>query len=114
MGSAALGMGQLEDVKRAFYVTQMPYTRPFHLHVLGVGALRRILPYICFSQSGLYEGIDISELEMPEQAMFAEQLDTAYNEYLDKVNMLKQEFDVVNNYRRFDPVKMTDIVSEQI
>jgi tRNA-guanine family transglycosylase len=60
MGSAALGMGQLEDVKRAFYVTQMPYTRPFHLHVLGVGALRRILPYICFSQSGLYEGIDIS------------------------------------------------------
>ena len=60
MGSAALGMGQLEDVKRAFYVTQMPFKRPFHLHVLGVGALRRILPYILFSQSGMYEGIDIS------------------------------------------------------
>ena len=60
MGSAALGMGQLEDVKRAFYVTQMPFTRPFHLHVLGVGALRRMLPYILFSQNGMYDGIDIS------------------------------------------------------
>ncbi|NBP02521.1 MAG: hypothetical protein EBU90_20860 [Proteobacteria bacterium] len=60
MGSAALGMGQLEDVKRAFYVTLMPFTRPFHLHVLGVGALRRMLPYILFSQTGLYDGIDIS------------------------------------------------------
>jgi len=60
MGSAALGMGQLEDVKRAFYVTLMPFKRPFHLHVLGVGALRRMLPYILFSQNGLYEGIDIS------------------------------------------------------
>ena len=60
MGSAALGMGQLEDVKRAFYVTGMPFERPFHLHVLGVGALRRMLPYLLFSQTGLYDGIEIS------------------------------------------------------
>jgi hypothetical protein len=60
MGSAALGMGPLEDVKRAFYVTSVPFDRPFHLHVLGVGALKRILPYLLFSQTGLYEGIDIS------------------------------------------------------
>jgi outer membrane protein assembly factor BamA len=76
-------------------------------------ASQRVLA-VLIKPNTMYEGIDISELEMPEQAMFAEQLDTAYNEYLDKVNMLKQEFDVVNNYRRFDPVKMTDIVSEQI
>jgi hypothetical protein len=60
MGSAALGMGQLEDVKRAFYVSLMPFPKPFHLHVLGVGALRRMLPYILFSQTGLYEDINIS------------------------------------------------------
>jgi len=60
MGSAALGMGPLEDVKRAFYVTAVPMQRPFHLHVLGVGALKRILPYLLFSQTGLYDGIDIS------------------------------------------------------
>lgn len=60
MGSAALGMGQLEDVKRAFYVTLLPFEKPFHLHVLGVGALRRMLPYLLFSQTGLYENIDIS------------------------------------------------------
>lgn len=60
MGSAALGMGPLEDVKRAFYATTVPFKKPFHLHVLGVGALKRILPYLLFSQTGLYEGIDIS------------------------------------------------------
>lgn len=60
MGSAALGMGPLEDVKRAFYATTVPFEKPFHLHVLGVGALKRILPYLLFSQTGLYEGIDIS------------------------------------------------------
>jgi hypothetical protein len=60
MGSAALGMGPLEDVKRAFYVTAVPFERPFHLHVLGVGALKRILPYLLFSQTGLYKDIDIS------------------------------------------------------
>ena len=60
MGSAALGMGPLEDVKRAFFVNAVPFERPFHLHVLGVGALKRILPYLLFSQTGLYDGIDIS------------------------------------------------------
>lgn len=60
MGSAALGMGQLEDVKRAFYVNLLPFNRPFHLHVLGVGALKRMLPYLLFSQTNLYENIAIS------------------------------------------------------
>jgi len=60
MGSAALGMGQFEDVKRAFYVSLMPFPKPFHLHILGVGALRRMLPYLLFSQTGLYEDINIS------------------------------------------------------
>ena len=60
MGSAALGMGPLEDVKRAFYVNAVPFEKPFHLHVLGVGALKRILPYLLFSQSGLYKDIEIS------------------------------------------------------
>jgi hypothetical protein len=60
MGSAALGMGQLEDVKRAFYVTKMPFEKPFHLHILGVGALRRMLPFILLKQNGIYENIDIS------------------------------------------------------
>lgn len=60
MGSAALGMGQLEDVKRAFYVNLLPFKRPFHLHILGVGALKRMLPYLLFSQTNLYEDINIS------------------------------------------------------
>ena len=60
MGSAALGMGPLEDVKRAYYATAMPFKKPFHLHILGVGALRRMLPYILFKQNNLLDDVFLS------------------------------------------------------
>lgn len=60
MGSAALGMGQLEDVKRAFYINLIPFSKPLHLHILGVGALKRMLPYLLFIQTGLYDNLTIS------------------------------------------------------
>lgn len=61
MGSAALGMGPLEDVKRAFYAKHLPFnTEGLHLHVLGVGSLKRLMPYLTFLQSGLYDGIKMS------------------------------------------------------
>lgn len=53
MGAAALGNGMLEDIKRAFYFTQLP-TDLKHLHLLGVGSLTRLLPTITFLQSGVY------------------------------------------------------------
>jgi hypothetical protein len=53
MGAAALGNGMLEDIKRAYYFTQLP-TDLNHLHLLGVGSLTRLLPTITFLQSGVY------------------------------------------------------------
>lgn len=61
MGSAALGMGTLEDIKRAFYIRQLPFDQSnIHMHVLGVGSLKRMLPYMLFTQSGYYDGLSLS------------------------------------------------------
>lgn len=54
MGGAALGVGQLEDVKKAFYFTQLPIDCK-HIHLLGVGSVSRMLPALVFCQTGVYE-----------------------------------------------------------
>jgi hypothetical protein len=59
MGAAALGTGTLEDIERAFIFSQLPVERS-HLHVLGVGASKRLLPYMVFLQNGMYEGVTMS------------------------------------------------------
>lgn len=63
MAGAALGTGPKEDVKRAFIASQIPLRNEegkLKLHVLGIGAIRRLLPYLIFSQNGLYEHVEIS------------------------------------------------------
>lgn len=63
MGAAALGTGPLEDVKRAFIASQVPLRNEenkLHLHILGVGSVRRLIPYLIFCQNGLYDHIEIS------------------------------------------------------
>lgn len=63
MGAAALGTGPLEDVKRAFIASQIPLRNKqgkLHLHILGVGSIRRLIPYLIFCQNGLYDHIEIS------------------------------------------------------
>jgi hypothetical protein len=61
MGAAALGKGTLEDIKRAFYFTQLPIdVKTKHLHLLGVGAVYRVIPNLIFYQNGVYDGTEIS------------------------------------------------------
>jgi hypothetical protein len=61
MGAAALGKGTLEDIKRAFYFTQLPIDlKENHMHLLGVGSIARLLPNLVFIQNGLYDGVKIS------------------------------------------------------
>lgn len=62
----------------------------------------------------MYEGIDITELEAPEQVMFLDEVNTAYATYLEALAKIQHEFDVTHNYRRFDPLKMTDVVREEV
>jgi hypothetical protein len=59
MGAAALGTGSLEDIERAFIFSQLPIEKT-HLHVLGVGSAKRMLPYMVFLQNGLYDGCTVS------------------------------------------------------
>lgn len=55
MGGAALGTGFLEDIKRAFYFRNLPIeTEHNYMHILGVGAVKRLIPYLIFRQSGYY------------------------------------------------------------
>ena len=59
MGAAALGPGQLEDIQRAFYFTQLPIETG-RLHLLGVGSAVRLIPNLIFAQAGIYGDTKIS------------------------------------------------------
>lgn len=59
MGAAALGTGTLEDIERAFIFSQLQIDVK-HLHVLGVGSVKRLYPYLVFQDSGLYKDITLS------------------------------------------------------
>ena len=62
----------------------------------------------------MYEGIDLTELEAPEQVMFLDAANVAYATYLEAMAQLQYDYDIVHNYRRFDPLKMTNIVHEEV
>ena len=64
---------------------------------------------VMVSPSTMYEGLDISELESADQAEFESLMSSAYNNYINEINTLKEEFDIKHSYRRFDPKKMTEI-----
>lgn len=55
-GAAALGQGKLEDVKRMWYLTKID--APAHIknvvHVLGLGAISRLLPLVALKMGGYF------------------------------------------------------------
>lgn len=59
MGSPALGFGVLEDIKKAFYFRELPIDVNT-MHILGVGAVSRMKPFIILAQNGMYEDLHIS------------------------------------------------------
>jgi hypothetical protein len=55
MGAAALGTGFLEDIERAAYAPHLPFQMDTpYFHILGVGSVRRLLPYLALIKSGYY------------------------------------------------------------
>lgn len=61
IGSPALGVGELEEVKKAFWFTQIPFDiKEKHLHMLGVGAMKRFVPTLVFVKSGLFKDTLVS------------------------------------------------------
>jgi hypothetical protein len=62
----------------------------------------------------MYEGIDISELQDEAQADMINEMNQAYDTYLQSMANIKDKFDVVHSFRRFNPLKMTNIIKEKI
>ena len=69
---------------------------------------------VMVSPNTMYEGIDISSLEPVDMALLEKDMDEAYTEYLNKINLIKDGYDLNHNYRRFDPTKMTEVVNESV
>lgn len=62
----------------------------------------------------MMQGIDISELNQEDQAAYAVYMSRLHDDYLDKIAALNKEYDVINRYRKFDPLKMTNVSEEYI
>jgi len=60
----------------------------------------------------MYEGIDVSALSDELQALFVAKMEDAKLRFLNECLAIKADFDVVNDYRRFDPNKMSNIKTE--
>ena len=78
----------------------------------GSASKRVLVPSVV--PNAMYEGTDISELNMSEQAMFTVRMQELHEAYVNSIKELTQEFDVNNRYRRFDPKLMSDVVKETI
>ncbi len=59
-------------------------------------------------------GVDISELNDEDQAMFAISMGAAHDAYLQRMIEIQDKYDVVHNFRQFDPVKMTNVKQEHV
>ena len=61
IGGASLGKGYLEEFKKCFYCSQLPIDlKRKHFHILGVGAVYKLLPILMFKLNGLYDNSLIS------------------------------------------------------
>lgn len=54
IGFAGLGYGELESIKAAFYLTQLPYKFK-SAHLLGIGSVKRLFPTIAFRSADKYD-----------------------------------------------------------
>lgn len=78
------------------------------------GAVSTRVVSILVSPNIMFEGIDITPLEPVEQAMYAVKMDEAYKVFLEAAALINDEFEMRNQYRRFDPAKMSGVVNEEI
>lgn len=62
----------------------------------------------------MYEGTDLSELDVEDQVMYCQELGRLKDAYVEAISALQAKYDLGNRYRRFDPTKMTNVVSEAV
>lgn len=83
------------------------YTKPD-----GAVSNRVFIPVI--TPNNMYEGTDVSELEDEQQVFYLAELANLHKEYLENVSKLNKMFDVNYKYRRFDPARMSEVITEDI
>ena len=59
--------------------------------------------------SNMLLGVDLTELESADVAMYAKTYSQLLDEFMASVAELNTEFDTHNRVRQFDPLKMTEI-----
>lgn len=64
--------------------------------------------------STMYEGTDMSPLEPVDLALYAKEYDGLHTEFLNSIARLNDKYDLNNQYRRFDPSKMSEVIAEHI
>ena len=78
----------------------------------GTASSRVIAPIVI--PNTMYEGTDLSELDVEDQVMYCQALGKLKDEFSTKVLALQAEMDILNRYRRFDPNKMTEVIMESV
>lgn len=69
--------------------------------------------YVCLSEpSDKYFGVDVSELDIEDQAVFYAKLSDMYDKLVEDTNTLMAEYDIKFKYRYFKPEQMSNIVKE--
>lgn len=59
MGAAALGAGELEEMEKAFILSQLQ-VETTNYHLLGVGSMSRLIPTLMLARGGVFDGKHIS------------------------------------------------------
>lgn len=82
----------------------------FNYNKEGTFSERVFIPLI--KPTDKYFGIDITELDLEDQALFAEEVFRLQDEQKAKINELMNKYDCNHKYRYFFPEKMTNVVVE--
>lgn len=61
-----------------------------------------------------YSGTDISELEAVDQVEYIHAVQQAHDDYLERLKVINDTFDLNHNFRQFSPERMMEVVEEEI
>lgn len=127
VSGAALGNGQLEDIIRYMSVPFLPkISDETHLHILGVGAISRLIPLVSIIRSGLYDDIKISydsttHTMMADNGLYykdhtlrrlGREFNNSYRECLAGINEVVDVGDDVKTFHKAMNMSMTAWVEE--
>jgi len=86
-------------------IKEFTYTKPS-----GEVSTRTLVELV--SPTDAYEGIDVSDLDMDEYAMFMNEMNEVEKQIYAMRTELYNKYDLSHNYRKFLPSRMTNVTTE--